>query len=199
MPKIGLILGSSRSSGNAAGLAAWLESLLKSRLETSTIAVVDPTQPPLPLGPVIEGARIPAQVREPSQYTSPAVREWSAFVVSCDALVILTPQHNWSFPGELKNSLDHLYSEWRAKPVMLVTYGGHGGNKCAAALRVVLEGGLHMSVVPKGVEITLPSAYIREQSRVTKDEPFPEFLQPYVADVNEAVDQLKELLTSSAA
>jgi NAD(P)H-dependent FMN reductase len=47
----------------------------------------------------------------------------------------------------LKNALDHLHAEWTNKPAMIVTYGGHGGNKCAAQLRQVLDG-LHMKTVP---------------------------------------------------
>lgn len=208
MPKVALLLGSSRSTGNVAGLAAWLKSLLENRLNANsstvgavseyTITIVDPTQPPLPLGPIVEGAHIPAEIKDPSQHSSPAICEWATFVLSCDLFVILTPQYNWSFPGELKNSLDHLYWEWRGKPVMLVTYGGHGGNKCAAALRIVLDGGLHMRVVPKSVEITLPGGYIRDKLRVTADGPFPDFLDSYVTDVHEAVDQLKGMLNSSA-
>ena len=85
---------------------------------------------------------------------------------SCSGFIVLTPQHNWGYPGELKNALDHLYWEWRGKPVMLVTYGGHGGGKCASQLKEVMEGGLKMRVV-SAVEITLPEEYIRKGRRVT--------------------------------
>ena len=50
------------------------------------------------------------------------------------------PQYNWGYPAPLKNALDHVYAAWNGKPVAIVTYGGHGGGKCAAQLRQVSEG-----------------------------------------------------------
>ena len=43
-------------------------------------------------------------------------------------------------PAPLKNALDHLYKEWAGKPAVIVTYGGHAGDKCARQLRRVLKG-----------------------------------------------------------
>lgn len=132
-PRIALLIGSSRQNGNCAGIAAWVSALLNARLNGPNapnaveIVTVDPTQPPYPLGPVVDGTHIPAQVRDVSKYASPAVQEWSKFAASCAAFVIVTPQYNWGYPGELKNALDHLYHEWSGKPVAIVTYGGHGG------------------------------------------------------------------------
>ena len=40
----------------------------------------------------------------------------------------------------LKNAIDHLFREWQGKPVLIVTYGGHGGNLCGAQLRGVING-----------------------------------------------------------
>ncbi len=65
---------------------------------------------------------------------------------SAAAIVIVTPQYNWGYPAPLKNALDHLYQKWTGKPLVIVTYGGHGGNKCAAQLRQVAAG-LHMRPV----------------------------------------------------
>ena len=42
---------------------------------------------------------------------------------------------------------------------MIVSYGGHGGDKCAAQLRQVCEG-LHMALIPTSVGLTLPRALI---------------------------------------
>ncbi|PCH33691.1 hypothetical protein WOLCODRAFT_59973, partial [Wolfiporia cocos MD-104 SS10] len=78
-------------------------------------------------------------------------REWSSFISSCAAIVVLTPQYNWGVPGELKNAFDHLYWEWRDKPAVIVTYGGHGGSKCAEQLRSILGGGLNTQLVQTGV------------------------------------------------
>lgn len=71
-------------------------------------------------------------------YDSPATRAWSERVLAARGVVFVTPQYNWGYPAALKNAIDHLYVEWRAKPVLIVTYGGHGGDRCGAQLRQVM-------------------------------------------------------------
>ncbi|THH13231.1 hypothetical protein EUX98_g9748, partial [Antrodiella citrinella] len=116
--KIALIVGSSRVGGNAPGIAAWLSPLIQKQLNlTSTttkqsyeVVVVNPTDHPL--GPVVWGAKIPMQIRDPADYPSQTVRDWSAFVSSFAGFVFLTPEYNGGYPGDLKNALDHVYWEW---------------------------------------------------------------------------------------
>jgi NAD(P)H-dependent FMN reductase len=71
-------------------------------------------------------------------YERETTRGWGALVSDATGVVIVTPQYNWGYPGVLKNAIDHLYVEWRDKPVLIVTYGGHGGCQCGAQLRVVM-------------------------------------------------------------
>jgi NAD(P)H-dependent FMN reductase len=69
-------------------------------------------------------------------------------------VVLVTAQYNWGYPAALKNAIDHLYREWRGKPVLLVTYGGHGGDKCAAQLRQVLGGiGVRLTDATPGLHL----------------------------------------------
>lgn len=59
-------------------------------------------------------------------------------LAAADAFVVLTPEYNHSFPAGLKNLIDWHYTEWRAKPVALVSYGGlAGGLRAAEHLRQV--------------------------------------------------------------
>ena len=73
-------------------------------------------------------------------YVQPHTLAWSRKVLEAQAFVFVTPQYNWGYPAPLKNALDHLYREWAGKPAMIVTYGSHGGAKCAVQLRQVLDG-----------------------------------------------------------
>lgn len=57
------------------------------------------------------------------RYVHGHTRRWSELVASADAIVLVTPEYNRSFPAPLKNALDYLYDEWRDKPVGFVGYG----------------------------------------------------------------------------
>lgn len=55
-----------------------------------------------------------------------------------DAFIVVTPEYNHSYPAPLKHAIDYYMSEWAAKPVGLVTYGGGaGGQRAAEHLRQV--------------------------------------------------------------
>ncbi|CUU57167.1 NAD(P)H-dependent FMN reductase [Parafrankia irregularis] len=57
---------------------------------------------------------------------------------AADAYVVITPEYNHSFPAPLKNLLDLHYTEWQAKPVGFVSYGGlSGGLRAVEHLRQV--------------------------------------------------------------
>jgi NAD(P)H-dependent FMN reductase len=72
------------------------------------------------------------------------------------AIVIVTPEYNHSFPGQLKVAIDALGPEWRAKPVGFVSYGGlSGGLRSVEALRLVLA---ELDAVPVRNTVSLHSA-----------------------------------------
>jgi len=204
MPKLGLILGTARSPNNGRGIAAWLSSVIETHLNSLhankddpyQICLVDPTVAPHPLGPL--GSPIPAGIRSSEGYSSPAVQQWSAFAYSCDGFIVVSPQYNWGYPAELKSAFDHLYWEWRGKPLLLVTYGGHGGNKCAAQLREVLGGGLKMEVLKKSLEIALPRSHIEGGEWVPASAPFPEFIAQHEASLQDAAAEMLQLLEAKA-
>jgi len=189
---IALITASLRSNGNGDGFAAWLitrfDAVAVSRSSHHTLALASTFSPlPLPYGP-FEDTVISQAITSPNAYTDPAVRAWSATVSATPAVVILTPQYNWGYPGQLKNLLDHVYHEWRDKCVVLVTYGGHGGSRCAEQLKIVLEGGLHMQLVGE-VGVVLPREFIRAEKRVGMEEEAA-FLAEYEGAVDAAFAKL---------
>lgn len=199
MKRVGILLGSTRSNGNGKGLEKWLIERLSHNGISSTsgyeLVHVYPHAPMHPLGPV-DGEAIPAMLNPDQEncYPSSRVSEWSQLINSCNAFVVLTPQHNWGYPGDLKNAIDHLYHEWKGKPVMIVTYGGHGGGKCGQQLKQVFSG-LRMKVVDENVEISLPSEYIRSSTRVSPPEELhsadsSSCLESYPAFLQSVDDQL---------
>lgn len=48
---------------------------------------------------------------------------WKKVVESYDAFVWVSPEYNHSITSILKNAIDGAYTEWRNKPVGLITYG----------------------------------------------------------------------------
>lgn len=203
--RIGVIPGSIRQNNNGVGIVAWATSLvLRAASSTNSSLAVAPTAislpspsvPSFPLGPVIDPV-IAQAVKNPAQYASPQTQEWSKFVSGLSGLVIVTPQYNWGYPGELKNALDHLYNEWSGKPIVIVSYGGHGGGKARVQLEQVLQGGFKARVVG-AVEVTLPSTYIRGEHRVGKEDSkqADKFLDEYEGAVVEAIGKLFEVASA---
>ncbi|MFC8421520.1 NADPH-dependent FMN reductase [Streptomyces sp. NPDC057236] len=49
-----------------------------------------------------------------------------------DAFILVTPEYNRSYPASLKAAIDWHYTQWAAKPVAFVSYGGAAGGRHAA-------------------------------------------------------------------
>lgn len=82
---------------------------------------------------------IPNQIKSPEGYVHEHTRRWSRRIAALDGFVYVTAQRNWGIPAELKNAIDYLFNEWSGKPAVIVTYGGRGGQQCAAQLETVLK------------------------------------------------------------
>ncbi|MEE1942689.1 NAD(P)H-dependent oxidoreductase [Streptomyces sp. TRM 70361] len=65
-------------------------------------------------------------------------RPFGERIDAADAVVLVVPEYNHSFPGPLKTAIDSLKPEWRTKPVGFVSYGGRGGGlRAVEQLRLV--------------------------------------------------------------
>ena len=75
----------------------------------------------------------------------PEVRRLREAVAAADALLIATPEYNWSIPGVLKNALDWISrggedSPWRGKPAAILGAGGRFGTlRAQIHLREILR------------------------------------------------------------
>jgi NAD(P)H-dependent FMN reductase len=52
-------------------------------------------------------------------------------LATADAVVLITPEYNHSYPASLKAAIDWHYTQWAAKPVAFVSYGGVAGGRHA--------------------------------------------------------------------
>lgn len=137
-PTVIVIMGSTRAQRICPYVARWVVELGKEAM-AGTFEVIDLREWHLPMD---DEPGIPAK----DGYLQPHTKAWSDKIASADAIVFVTPQYNWGYPAPLKNAIDHLYREWTGKSAVIVTYGGHGGGKCASQLQQVLTG-LKMRVV----------------------------------------------------
>lgn len=65
--------------------------------------------------------------------------QWREAMARADGLIIVSPEYNHGYPGELKLMLDQLYREYNRKPIGIcgVAGGNLGGARAVEALRLV--------------------------------------------------------------
>jgi NAD(P)H-dependent FMN reductase len=185
MSQVLVILGSTRAGRRCPAIASWVVGIARDCAPLE-YEVVDLRDWHLPMD---DEPGIPAL----DGYTREHTEAWSRKVAGAAAIVLVTPQYNWGYPAPLKNALDHLYNEWAGKPLVIVTYGGHGGNKCAAQLRQVAEG-LHMRAIQ-----TMPAIELsREMVKGAACTPETDFVN-YADTVRKAFGELVSELEPPAA
>ncbi|MFC9997049.1 NADPH-dependent FMN reductase [Nocardia sp. NPDC127526] len=73
-----------------------------------------------------------------SAHPDPAFHPLRERLGAADAVVVVTPEYNHSYPASLKTLIDWHYEEWRLKPIGFVSYGGMaGGLRAVEHLRQV--------------------------------------------------------------
>ncbi len=182
-----LIMGSTRAGRICPRIAQWVAQI--GRAQTGhAFEIVDLADWPLPMD---DEPGIPAM----GNYVQPHTQAWSAKIRSADAVIFVTPQYNWGYPAVLKNAVDHLYHEWRDKPAMILSYGGHGGGKCADQFRQV-AGAVHMKLVPTSPGITLPEGVIRQGAPFDPASDFQQSLPSIRAALGELAAQINPVSAS---
>jgi NAD(P)H-dependent FMN reductase len=182
-PNILLIMGSVRAGRRCPQIAAWVISLADKSGQFA-FEIVDLKEWHLPFG---DEPGIPAK----GVYMHDHTKAWSAKIAGADGFVIVSPQYNWGYPAVLKNALDHLYKEWTGKPLVIVTYGGRGGGKCAEQLRQVAAG-LNMRPVD-----TMPAITVAREAIENDTPQSPEDLQPFEASVQQALAEFNALFAAA--
>ncbi|MGW0417624.1 NADPH-dependent FMN reductase [Streptomyces sp. NPDC003015] len=123
--RVTLVIGSNRHGRFGPVVADWLSDRLRDRDDLVT-DVVDVAEADLPMS------------MAPTPGAAAALASVTPKLASADAFVVLTPEYNHSYPAGLKNLIDWHFTEWQAKPVALVSYGGiSGGLRAVEHLRQV--------------------------------------------------------------
>ncbi|MGW0330283.1 NADPH-dependent FMN reductase [Streptomyces sp. NPDC003011] len=127
--KIGVVIGSTRVGRFADTVADWFMSEAGLR-EDMDIHVIDLAEPAL-----VDELKLSF---DRSGERSGDVPGLAQRIGGLDGFVVVTPEYNHGYPASLKLAIDYVYSEWRAKPVGFVSYGGMaGGQRAVEQLRQV--------------------------------------------------------------
>ena len=87
---------------------------------------------------------------------SEQAKKWSVIMKRADGLIVVSPEYNHGYPGELKMMLDQIYPEYNHKPMGIcsVSGGGFGGVNMTQQLRLVM---IELGMVP--ILETVPFSY----------------------------------------
>lgn len=125
--RLALINSSVREGRFGPTVANWITSLAKER-DDLQVDPIDLADHPLPY----------ELSHSPNEEAAHALSKVSPRLADADAFVVVTPEYNHSFPASLKSLIDWHRTEWAAKPVGFVSYGGlAGGLRSVEQLRPV--------------------------------------------------------------
>jgi len=146
MPRIGVILGSTRPGRRGEQVAHWVMDRTRTRTDAE-FELIDLIDYPLPH---LDEPLPPSMGRYQHQHTM----DWAATIARFDGFVFVTPEYNHSTSGVLKNAIDFVYAEWNNKAMGVVSYGATGGTRAAEHLRLI-AGELQMADVRTNVALSL--------------------------------------------
>lgn len=152
---IDIILASVREQRAGEKVARWTLGVTEkhSELDVTLIDLKDYSLPPY------HHAGQPADIED--AYTDALEVKWRDTITAADGFIIVTPEYNWGYPGQLKNALDYLYAPWNKKPVAFVSYGGlAAGTRSVEQLRQIaialqmapIRGAVHIPFVAKAFD-----------------------------------------------
>jgi len=129
---IPILLGTARSNRQSAKAAAFVAETAQryGRFSTELIDV----------GDFVAVGKTAAMAKEKSA-------QWSGTMERADGLIIVVPEYNHGYPGELKLMLDEIYAEYNRKPAAIcgVSKGSLGGARVTEVLRLAL---IELQMVP---------------------------------------------------
>jgi NAD(P)H-dependent FMN reductase len=148
MQSIGVIVASVREGRRGEAFARWIAEQAGAREDTE-VKVLDLRDWPLPAF----GYGVHATGAERLYVDGSLQWRWAERIHSLDGFIVVTPEYNRGYPGQLKNALDALYQAWNYKPVAFVTYGGFAaGTRASNQLAQVA---LELKMVPVRDEVNL--------------------------------------------
>jgi NAD(P)H-dependent FMN reductase len=125
--RLAIIIGSIREGRFGPVVASWVAEQARAH-GGFDVEVVDLADAELPLS--MPGA---SPKFAGDSYPRPeAMAPLTSRLEEADAFILVTPEYNHSYPASLKAAIDWHFTQWTAKPVAFVSYGGAAGGRHAA-------------------------------------------------------------------
>ena len=126
--RLAVLLASVRDGRFGPAVADWFTARAEGAFD---LDVIDPAEYALPLA-------LPDRERGPDAEAAGVLARLTPRLERADAFVVITPEYNHSYPASIKNLVDWHFTQWQAKPVGFVSYGGvSGGLRAVEHLRGV--------------------------------------------------------------
>lgn len=124
------ILGTGHASSNSAKVANFVFNVAKEYFKTDLYTATDW-----------------GLTRTDNSVTTEKSKEYQKIIQRADGLLIVSPEYNHGYPGELKLMLDQLYTEYNRKPIGIcgVSAGPMGGARMVEQLQLVA---IELQMVP---------------------------------------------------
>ena len=137
LPKIAIIIGSTRATRFADKPAQWMLKQAQTRTDMS-VELVDLRDYDLPMfNEMASNAWMPSQ-------DAHAVA-WQNKLAEFDGFIFVVAEYNRSVTGALKNAMDQANKEWAHKPMGAIAYGSMGASSALQHLRII---GVELQMVP---------------------------------------------------
>jgi NAD(P)H-dependent FMN reductase len=130
LPRIGIIIGTTRPGRFADVPAKWLLDIAQKRGDAE-FELVDLRDYAMPFFDE------PISLNYAPTSNEAALR-WQKKIGSLDGYIFITAEYNHSVSGVLKNALDYLYTDIHRKPATFLGYGGTGAARAIEHLRHIL-------------------------------------------------------------
>jgi NAD(P)H-dependent FMN reductase len=124
--KLAVIVGSVREGRFGPTVAAWFATRAK-EFGAFDVDVIDLALADIPM----QLPAAPPKFAGDSYPRPEGMKDVTSRLAAADAFVIVTPEYNHSYPASLKALIDWHFTQWTAKPVAFVSYGGAAGGRHA--------------------------------------------------------------------
>lgn len=115
----------------------------------------------------------------------PQAQALKPIIEKADGFIIVSPEYNHGYPGELKMMMDMLYEEWAKKPVGFagVSSGVLGGARMVEQIRQVIAE-LHMVDIREALYFPLVKTLFDEKGIIKDPTPYKERIKAFLDELN---------------